>query len=146
MIRRRIIRSIPEGVIETPTAATCRRPISSDNQTDLNRNFPYRALDSRRSAGAFPLSEMESRSLSSSKRSSPEIFSGSTCTTSAAFASAARRQADEDESGTSRQQLGAAEELTYQWCRRREFLCRPDTIFPHGDPSDRAYHQRRDRL
>ena len=56
----------PEGVIENFDGSNVPTPhFLSDNQTDLNRNFPFFwAPDSKQEgAGAFPLSEVESRAV-----------------------------------------------------------------------------------
>ena len=67
----------PEGVIENFDGRNIPSPyFLSDNQTDLNRNFPYAwAPDSKQEgAGAFPLSEMESRAVVDFATLHPEIF------------------------------------------------------------------------
>jgi len=71
----------PEGVIENFDGANVPTPhFLSDNQTDLNRNFPfYWAPDSKQEgAGAFPLSEVESRSVVEFTAQHPEIFAAQT--------------------------------------------------------------------
>ena len=67
----------PEGVIENFDGANVPSPyFLSDNQTDLNRNFPYMwAPDSKQEgAGAYPLSEVESRSVVDFTARHPEIY------------------------------------------------------------------------
>jgi hypothetical protein len=81
----------PEGVIENFDGSNVPTPqFLSDNQTDLNRNFPFSwAPDSKQEgAGAFPLSEVESRAVVEFTAAHPRSFSGSTCTRSAACSSA----------------------------------------------------------
>ena len=67
----------PEGVIENFDGKNVPSPhFLSDNQTDLNRNFPFFwAPDSKQEgAGAFPLSEIESRAVVEFATQHPEIF------------------------------------------------------------------------
>ena len=75
--RRRTTRSIPRASSRTSTATNVPSPyFLSDNQTDLNRNFPYAwAPDAKQEgAGAFPLSEVESRAVVDFATQHPEIF------------------------------------------------------------------------
>ncbi len=67
----------PEGVIENFDGHTVPSPyFLSDNQTDLNRNCPYYfAPDSKQEgAGAYPLSEVESRAVVEFTTRHPDIF------------------------------------------------------------------------
>jgi hypothetical protein len=67
----------PEGFVENFDGSTVPTPhFLSDNQTDLNRNFPFFwAPDSKQEgAGAFPLSEIESRAVVEFAIAHPEIF------------------------------------------------------------------------
>jgi hypothetical protein len=80
----------PEGVIENFDGSNVPTPhFLSDNQTDLNRNFPYFwAPDSKQEgAGAFPLSESSRAPWSSSPSSIRRSSSGSISTPSAAYSS-----------------------------------------------------------
>src|SRR4029078_5167960 len=67
----------PEGVIENFDGHNVPSPnFLSDNQTDLNRNFPYSwAPDFKQEgAGSSPMSEAESRSVVEFATTHPEIF------------------------------------------------------------------------
>ena len=122
----------------------------SDNQTDLNRNFPfYWAPDSKQEgAGAFPLSEVESRAVVEFTTQHPEIFLWLNLHTFGGVF--IRPLGDKPDTKMNQEdlalyrQLGAwAEELTgypmVSGCE--EFLYEPDTPL-HGDLTDYAYHQR----
>ena len=122
----------------------------SDNQTDLNRNFPYFwAPDSKQEgAGAFPLSEMESRSVVEFATAHPEIFLWLNLHTfGGVFIRPLGDKPDtkmNPEDLALYRQIGAwAEELTgypmVSGCE--EFLYEPDTPL-HGDLTDYAYYQR----
>jgi hypothetical protein len=141
----------PEGVIENFDGTSVPTPhFLSDNQTDLNRNFPfYWAPDSKQEgAGAFPLSEVESRSVVEFTAQHPEIFLWLNLHTFGGVF--IRPLGDKPDSKMNQEdlalyrQLGAwAEELTgypmVSGCE--EFLYEPDTPL-HGDLTDFAYHQR----
>ena len=141
----------PEGVIENFDGHNVPSPhFLSDNQTDLNRNFPYFwAPDSKQEgAGAFPLSEMESRSVVEFATMHPEIFLWLNLHTFGGVF--IRPLGDKPDTKMNAEdlalyrQLGAwAEELTgypmVSGCE--EFLYEPDTPL-HGDLSDYAYYQR----
>ena len=141
----------PEGVIENFDGHSVPSPyFLSDNQTDLNRNFPYFwAPDSKQEgAGAFPLSEMESRSVVEFATAHPEIFLWlNVHTFGGVFIRPLGDKPDtkmNSEDLALYRQLGAwAEELTgypmVSGCE--EFLYEPDTPL-HGDLSDYAYYQR----
>ena len=122
----------------------------SDNQTDLNRNFPYFwAPDSKQEgAGAFPFSEIESRAVVEFAIQHPEIFLWLNLHTfGGVFIRPLGDKPDtkmNPEDLALYRQLGAwAEELTgypmVSGCE--EFLYEPDTPL-HGDLTDFAYHQR----
>ena len=67
----------PEGVIENFDGATIPSPhFLSDNQTDLNRNFPFEWHPEHLQvgAGAFPLSEPESRAVVEFTSKKPNLF------------------------------------------------------------------------
>ena len=141
----------PEGVIENFDGSNVPTPhFLSDNQTDLNRNFPYSwAPDSKQEgAGAFPLSEIESRAVVEFAIAHPEIFLWLNLHTFGGVF--IRPLGDKPDSKMNPEdlalyrQLGAwAEELTgypmVSGCE--EFLYEPDTPL-HGDLTDYAYHQR----
>ena len=141
----------PEGVIENFDGKNVPSPyFLSDNQTDLNRNFPYFwAPDSKQEgAGAFPLSEIESRAVVEFATQHPEIFLWLNMHTFGGVF--IRPLGDKPDTKMNPQdlalfrQLGAwAEELTgYPMVSgNEEFLYEPDTPL-HGDLSDYAYHQR----
>ncbi|MEO8347001.1 MAG: M14 family metallopeptidase [Betaproteobacteria bacterium] len=141
----------PEGVIENFDGANVPSPYYlSDNQTDLNRNFPYAwAPDStQEGAGAFPLSEIESRAVVDFSAQHPEIFLWLNLHTfGGCFI---RPLGDKPDTKMNPgdlalyRQLGAwAEELTgYPMVSgNEEFLYEPDKPL-HGDLSDYAYYQR----
>jgi hypothetical protein len=141
----------PEGVIENFDGSAVPTPhFLSDNQTDLNRNFPFFwAPDSKQEgAGAFPLSEVESRAVVEFAIAHPEIFLWLNLHTFGGVF--IRPLGDKPDSKMNPEdlalfrQLGAwAEELTgypmVSGCE--EFLYEPDTPL-HGDITDFAYHQR----
>ncbi|HWN80883.1 MAG TPA: M14 family metallopeptidase, partial [Candidatus Udaeobacter sp.] len=77
-------RIFPEGTIEHWDGHAIPRPnYLSDNQTDLNRNFPYswRHERDQQGAGAFPGSEPESRAVIEFASDHPEIFAWLNCHT-----------------------------------------------------------------
>jgi len=141
----------PEGVIENFDGRNVPSPyFLSDNQTDLNRNFPYSwAPDSKQEgAGAFPLSEMESRAVVDFATKHPEIFLWLNLHTfGGVFIRPLGDKPDTKMNGEDLalfRQLGAwAEELTgYPMVSgAEEFLYEPDTPL-HGDLTDHAYYQR----
>ena len=141
----------PEGVIENFDGSNVPSPyFLSDNQTDLNRNFPYFwAPDAKQEgAGAYPLSEVESRSVVEFTSQHPEIFLWLNLHTFGGVF--IRPLGDKPDTKMNPQdlalfrQLGAwAEELTgYPMVSgSEEFTYEPDTPL-HGDLTDYAYHQR----
>jgi len=141
----------PEGFIENFDGKNVPSPyFLSDNQTDLNRNFPYFwAHDAKQEgAGAFPLSEVESRSVVEFSTQHPEIFLWLNLHTFGGVF--IRPLGDKPDTKMNPQdlalyrQLGAwAEEITgYPMVSgSEEFTYEPDTPL-HGDLSDYAYHQR----
>ncbi len=141
----------PEGVIENFDGNNVPSPyFLSDNQTDLNRNFPhFWAHDAKQEgAGAFPLSEVESRAVVEFATQHPEIFLWLNLHTFGGVF--IRPLGDKPDTKMNQQdlalfrQLGAwAEELTgYPMVSgNEEFLYEPDTPI-YGDLSDYAYHQR----
>ena len=141
----------PEGLIENFDGSNVPTPhFLSDNQTDLNRNFPFSwAPDSKQEgAGAFPLSEVESRAVVEFAIAHPEIFLWLNLHTfGGVFIRPLGDKPDtkmNPEDLALYRQLGAwAEELTgypmVSGCE--EFLYEPDTPL-YGDLTDFAYHQR----
>ena len=141
----------PEGMIENFDGKSVPSPhFLSDSQTDLNRNFPFFwAPDSKQEgAGAFPLSEIESRAVVEFSAQHPEIFLWLNLHTFGGVF--IRPLGDKPDTKMNPadlalyRQLGAwAEELTdypmVSGCE--EFLYEPDTPL-HGDLTDYAYHQR----
>ena len=141
----------PEGMIENFDGNNVPTPhFLSDNQTDLNRNFPFFwAPDSKQEgAGAFPLSEIESRAVVEFTTQHPEIFLWLNLHTFGGVF--IRPLGDKPDTKMNQEdlalyrQLGVwAEELTgypmVSGCE--EFLYEPDTPL-HGDLTDYAYHQR----
>ena len=141
----------PEGVIANFDGSNVPSPyFLSDNQTDLNRNFPYSwAPDSKQEgAGAYPLSEIESRAVVEFTAQHPEIYHWLNLHTFGGVF--IRPLGDKPDTKMNQQdlalfrQLGAwAEELTgYPMVSgSEEFTYEPDTPL-HGDLTDYAYHQR----
>jgi Zinc carboxypeptidase len=141
----------PEGMIENFDGSNVPSPyFLSDNQTDLNRNFPYAwAPDSKQEgAGAYPLSEIESRAVVEFTAQHPEIYLWLNLHTFGGVF--IRPLGDKPDTKMNQQdlalyrQLGAwAEELTgYPMVSgSEEFTYEPDTPL-HGDLTDYAYHQR----
>ncbi|MEP7275198.1 MAG: M14 family metallopeptidase [Betaproteobacteria bacterium] len=141
----------PEGVIENFDGANVPTPFFlSDNQTDLNRNFPYAwAQDSKQvGAGAFPLSEAESRAVVEFATGHPEIFLWLNVHTFGGvfirpLGDKPDAKMDPEDLALYRQLGDWAETLTgypmVSGCE--EFLYEPDTPL-HGDLTDYAYHQR----
>jgi hypothetical protein len=141
----------PEGLIEhfdghhvpTPT-------FLSDNQTDLNRNFPFSWAPEPQQlgAGAFPLSEPESRAVVEFTARHPHIFAWLNIHTfGGVFIRPLGNQPDPkmDPSDLALfRQIGA-------WCEQltgypmvsgfEEFTYEPDKPL-HGDLTDYAFHQR----
>jgi len=157
MLQRRIedegpyFKLYPEGVIENFDGHTVPAPsVLSDNQTDLNRNFPWQWWPAHEQAGAgpFPASEPESRAVIEFTSNHPEIFAWLNLHT---FGGVAIRplghRPDEDMNRSDLavyEQVGAwLEEATgypmvsgYQ-----EFTHEPDRPL-RGDMTDYGYHQR----
>ena len=141
----------PEGVIENFDGNNVPSPyFLSDNQTDLNRNFPYFwAPDAKQEgAGAYPLSEVESRSVVEFTAAHPEIYLWLNLHTfGGVFIRPLGDKPDTKMNGSDLalyRQLGAwAEEITgYPMVSAsEEFTYEPDTPL-HGNLTDYAYHQR----
>jgi len=141
----------PEGTIENFDGMHVPSPyFLSDNQTDLNRNFPYfwEPDSKQEGAGAFPLSEIESRAVVEFTTRHPEIFLWLNLHTFGGVF--IRPLGDKPDTKMNVKdlalfrQLGAwAEEITgYPMVSgSEEFTYEPDTPL-HGDLTDYAYHQR----
>jgi hypothetical protein len=141
----------PEGYIENFDGHTVPSPsYLSDNQTDLNRNFPWSWAPEHQQigAGAFPLSEPESRAVVEFSSHRPHIFAWLNLHT---FGGVFIRphghkpdnKMDPDDLALYRQIGAWAEELTgYPMVSGfEEFTYEPDKPL-HGDLSDYAYEQR----
>ena len=141
----------PEGVIENFDGHNVPSPnFLSDNQTDLNRNFPYSwAPDFKQEgAGSSPMSEAESRSVVEFATTHPEIFLWLNLHTFGGVF--IRPLGDKPDTKMNPEdlalfrQIGAwAEELTgYPMVSGyEEFLYEPDTPL-HGNLTDYAFYQR----
>lgn len=141
----------PEGTIEPFDGANIPDPhYLSDNQTDLNRNFPFAWMPEHAQAGAgdFPASEPETRAVVEFATAHPEIFGWLNLHTFGGVF--IRPLGDKPDSKMHAadlvlyRQLGAwAEELTgYPMVSGyEEFLYEPDKPI-YGDLTEYAYHQR----
>jgi hypothetical protein len=144
-------RLYPEGTIENFDGYHVPEPtFLSDNQTDLNRNFPFswRHEPEQVGAGAFPGSEPESRAVLEFAHAHPEIFAWLNCHTfGGVFIRPLGEQPDSkmnEEDLAVFREIGAwSEELTgYPMVSGfEEFLYEPDRPI-YGDLSEFAYHQR----
>ncbi len=144
-------RLYPEGTIENFDGYHVPEPhFLSDNQTDLNRNFPYswRHEPEQVGAGAFPGSEPESRAVIEFAHAHPEIFAWLNCHTfGGVFIRPLGDQPDskmnEEDLSIFREIAAWSEELTgYPMVSGfEEFLYEPDRPL-YGDLSEFAYHQR----
>jgi hypothetical protein len=144
-------RLYPEGTIENFDGHHVPEPyFLSDNQTDLNRNFPFswRHEPEQAGAGAFPGSEPESRAVLEFAHAHPEIFAWLNCHTfGGVFIRPLGEQPDtkmNEEDLSVYREIGAwSEELTgYPMVSGfEEFLYEPDRPL-YGDLSEFAYHQR----
>jgi hypothetical protein len=144
-------RLYPEGVIENFDGHHVPAPhYLSDNQTDLNRNFPYswRHEPDQAGAGAFPGSEPESRAVIEFADAHPEIFAWlNVHTFGGVFI---RPPGDVPDSKMNEEDLAVFREIG-AWCEEltgypmvcgfEEFTYSPDTPI-YGDLSEYAYHGR----
>ncbi|HKE16901.1 MAG TPA: M14 family metallopeptidase [Kofleriaceae bacterium] len=144
-------RLYPEGTIENFDGHQVPEPnFLSDNQTDLNRNFPYswHHEPEQTGAGAFPGSEPESRAVIEFAHAHPEIFAWLNCHTfGGVFIRPLGEQPDtkmhEEDLAVFREIAAWSEELTgYPMVSGfEEFLYEPDRPL-YGDLSEFAFHQR----
>lgn len=141
----------PEGRIENFDGHTVPTPsFLSDNQTDLNRNFPWSWAPEHDQvgAGAFPGSEPESRAVIEFTSRRPHIFAWLNLHTfGGVFIRPLGHQPDSkmdpDDLALFRQiEQWATEHTGYPTVSGfEEFLYEPDKPL-HGDLTDYAYHQR----
>lgn len=141
----------PEGTIDHWDGHTVPTPVFvEDNPIDLNRNFPWswKPTHEQLGAGAFPLSEPESRAVVAFTTRHPEIYAWLNLHTFGGvvirpLGHAPDSKMDQEDLELFKQ-LGAwAEALTgYPTVNGHdEFLYEPDKPL-HGDLTDYAYHQR----
>jgi len=141
----------PEGVIENFDGHTVPDPFFlSDNETDLNRNFPYSWAPSHTQvgAGSFPTSEPESRAVVAFTSEHPNIFAWLNLHTFGGVLIRPLGDKPDNQMNPNDlalfKQIGAwTEELTNYPAVSgfEEFTYEPDTPL-HGDLTDYAYHQR----
>lgn len=141
----------PEGYIDNFDGHTIPEPhFLSDNETDLNRNFPWTWMPEpkQEGAGAFPLSEPESRAVVEFTSKHPEIFAWLNLHTFGGVF--IRPLGDAPDSKMNPRDLAifrqigawATELTTYPMVSGfEEFTYEPDKPL-HGDLTDYAYHQR----
>lgn len=140
-----------EGVIENFDGATIPTPhFLSDNQTDLNRNFPFewRPAHEQVGAGAFPTSEPESRAVVEFTARRPHLFAWMNLHTFGGvfirpLGDKPDHKMDQDDLALFRQVAAWAEACTgYPTVSGyEEFLYEPEKPL-RGDLSEYAYHQR----
>ena len=141
----------PEGIIENFNGTRIPDPyFLSDNDTDLNRNFPWSWMPEPEQvgAGAFPLSEPESRAVVEFFTKHPEIFSWLNLHTFGGvyirpLGHASDKKMDPFDLAVFHQ--------VEEWCETfgkyptvsgfEEFLYEPEKPL-HGDMADFGYHQR----
>jgi hypothetical protein len=144
-------RLYPEGHIENFDGHHVPPPhYLSDNQTDLNRNFPYawRHEPYQAGAGAFPASEPEARAVIEFASEHPEIFAWLNCHTFGGvfirpLGDGPDSKMNEEDLALFREIGAFSEELTgYPMVSGfEEFLYAPDTPI-YGDLSEYAFHGR----
>jgi hypothetical protein len=141
----------PEGVIENFDGATIPSPhFLSDNQTDLNRNFPFEWHPEHEQvgAGAFPLSEPESRAVVEFTARKPHLFAWLNFHTFGGVY--IRPLGDKPDSKMDQEDLALFRQIA-EWAEKHtgyptvsgydEFTYEPDKPI-RGDLSEYAYHQR----
>jgi hypothetical protein len=141
----------PEGTIENFDGVTVPNPyFLSDNEPDLNRNFPYewRPEPDQIGAGRLPLSEPESAAVASFATQRPHLFAWLNLHTFGGvhirpLGDAPDSKMDQGDLALFRQIAAWADEHTgYPTVSGyEEFLYAPDKPL-YGDLSDFAYHQR----
>jgi len=141
----------PEGFIENYDGSTIPDPyFLSDNDTDLNRNFPWAWAPEPEQigAGGFPGSRIESRSIIEFTQNNPQIFFWLNYHTFGGvfirpLGNGPDSKMNQEDLALYRQIEAWADEHTgYPTVSGyEEFLYEPDKIL-HGDVSDYAYHQR----
>jgi len=141
----------PEGEIENFDGHTIPNPhFLSDNETDLNRNFPYSWAPHhmQEGAGSFPASEPESRAVVEFTSAHPHIFAWLNLHTFGGvlirpLGDKPDNKMDQSDLALYRQVEAWTEEHTgYPSVSGfEEFTYEPDTPL-HGDLTDYAYHQR----
>jgi murein tripeptide amidase MpaA len=157
MLQRRIedegpfYKLYPEGTIENFDGHHVPTPdFLSDNQTDLNRNFPYSWAPEpdQVGAGTYPASEPESRAVVEFTSLHPNVFAWLNLHTFGGvfirpLGHAADGKMDQSDLALFRQIEQWGEQLTgYPTVSGYdEFLYAPDKPL-HGDLTDYAYHQR----
>jgi hypothetical protein len=141
----------PEGVVEPWDGVTIPDPhFLSDNDTDLNRNFPFRWMPEPEQVGAgrYPASEPETRAVVEFVSAHPEIFAWLNLHTFGGvyirpLGTASDKKMDPEDLAIFRQVAEWGE--TYGGYPTvsgfEEFTYEPDKPL-HGDLCDFAYHQR----
>ena len=140
-----------EGVIENFDGATIPSPhYLSDNQTDLNRNFPFEwhPEHEQAGAGAFPASEPESRAVVEFSARRPHLFAWMNLHTFGGVF--IRPLGDKPDHKMDQEDLALFRQVA-EWAKActgyptvsgyEEFLYEPEKPL-HGDLSEYAYHQR----
>ena len=141
----------PEGTIEHFDGSSVPDPyFLSDNEPDLNRNFPYHWAPEpdQVGAGRLPLSEPESKAVAEFAAKRPNLFAWLNLHTFGGvfirpLGAAADTKMNQDDLALYREVAAWSDELTgYPTVSGyEEFLYEPDKPL-HGDLSDFAYHQR----
>ncbi len=141
----------PEGMIEHFDGSSVPDPyFLGDNDTDLNRNFPWSWMPepTQEGAGRFPLSEPESRAVVEFTTQHPEIFAWLNLHTFGGVY--IRPSGHESDRKMNQEDLELFRQIE-EWGQSvggypmvsgfEEFLYEPDKPL-HGDLADYAYHQR----
>jgi len=141
----------PEGVIEHFDGVTIPSPwFLSDNQTDLNRNFPFQWYPEHEQvgAGSYPLNEPESRAVVDFTSRRPHLFAWLNLHTFGGVF--IRPPGDKPDSKMDEEDLALYRQLA-QWGEActgypmvsgyEEFTYQPEKPI-RGDLTDYAYHQR----
>ena len=141
----------PEGFIENFDGHTIPTPnFLSDNQTDLNRNFPWSWMPGHKQigAGSFPMSEPESRAVVEFTSRHPHIFAWLNLHTFGGVF--IRPLGDKPDTKMNKDDLALYRQIG-AWAKEftsypmvsgfEDFTYEPDKPL-HGDLTDYAYHQR----